>query len=215
MTRCNLSPLGWNRQPTLEIVAAVGRIACPFRLPLERYGDVRYSEPRNICSRRLSGRARIVKWSPQMATESVSSSIATRLRTRHRGQCRGARIGIRGVITSLQRGQRTVGGDPPGVAGDRSLPSRSAPSCEARARGVVVIGLWAIPASVWAAGVDSPGGSGDRVKVDYKDEWGILRDERWSPLFAVGQGCWHDQFAAPADSHPGNAESPAGDDMPE
>jgi hypothetical protein len=32
-----------------------------------------------------------------------------RLRARHRGQCRGASVGMRDATTSLQRGHRTAG----------------------------------------------------------------------------------------------------------
>jgi hypothetical protein len=47
--------------------------------------------------------------SPEHRDGRISSSTAIRPRARHRGQCRGERVGMRGAIRSLQRGQRTAG----------------------------------------------------------------------------------------------------------
>jgi hypothetical protein len=65
--------------------------------------------------------ARVGRWSedgeagagggpaPEHCDGSISSSTTIRLRARHRGQCRGERVGMRGAITSWQRGHRTAG----------------------------------------------------------------------------------------------------------
>lgn len=81
--------------------------------------------------------------SPTVA-ENASNSTASRERTRQRGQCRGASTGIRGAITSRQRGQRTaeplnrlLAGPPPSTPLAIILPT-SGTTTVSRRRSVVM-----------------------------------------------------------------------------